>query len=286
MNFNLKISLLTVTSIIGGTFINTTAVQAATLAQSSTFLNLNNFSILPRNPDVDSNLKDIAFSGTSGIANANSNGLAAFIFDDTFQFISQNFASRASGTGVNYFAFSQAESSIASILNINANETLTFDFTASLNISNLIEGFGSESISNFAGLSFFLIDNNTNNTLGFFRAIGNLDTNLANNIDNDVLFAQGSNSNVSFSGTRIASFGGNNEFGQINLTGSFQQFFANPTQVRLVTSTLDRSCAQGRQTSDPCTKIPEPNSTVALILGLISLSFFKRSTLNKLVSKY
>ncbi len=286
MDFNLKVSLLTVTSIISGTLINITKVEAATLAQSTSFLNLNNFSILPQDPDADSDLENIAFSGKNGTANANSNGIAAFIFDNTNQFIRQDFASRVSGLGVDYFAFSQASSSIESLLNINANETLSFNFTASLNISSLIEDFGSESISNFGGLSFFLIDNNTNNTLGFFRAIGNLDTNLANGIDNDVLFAQGSNSNVGFTGTRIASFGGNNEFGQINVTGSFRQFFANPTQVRLVTSSLDRSCAQGRQTNDPCTKIPEPNSTVALILGFIGLSFFSRLTPNRSVNKY
>ncbi len=274
MKFYLRLSLLIATSIISGTSIDNTAVQAATFAQANTFLNLNNFSILPQNPDTDSDLDTIAFSG-NGIANANADGRSAFIFDDTNQFINQNFNSNVSGAGVDYFAFGQASSSIDSILEINANETLSFDFTASLNISSLVEGFENESISNFGGLSFFLIDNNTNNTLGFFRAIGNLDTNLADGIDNDVLFARGS-SNVGFTGTRTTSFGGNNESGQINVSGAFQQFFANSTQVRLVTSTLDRSCSQGRQTTDPCTKIPEPSSTFALIFGFIGFNFFSR----------
>ena len=284
MKLYLKLSLLAATSIIIGTLINNTPVQAATFAQSNTFLNLKNFSILPQNPKSDSDLDTIAISG-KGIAKANADGVSAFIFDDTNQFINQNFDSSVSGAGVDYFAFSRSSSSIDSILEINANETLNFDFTASLNISSLIEGLGNESISNFGGLSFFVIDNNTNNTLGFFRAIGDLYTNLAGGIDRDVLFAQGS-SNVSFTGTRTTSFGGNNESGKINVAGSFQQFFANSTQVKLVTRTLNRSCSQGRQTSDPCTKVPEPNSTFALIFGFIGLNFLSRLAKNKSVHNH
>ncbi|VEP16981.1 conserved hypothetical protein [Hyella patelloides LEGE 07179] len=276
---SVRFVLLTTTSIIGGIFAGEITAQAATFSNSETSLSIDEFSILPQDPDGDSFRDAIAFTGNDdSVANANGDGTLAFVIEENDASLDLDFTSDASGDGSNYFGLGQSDSFASSIFFVDSNETLSFDFAVSLALENSVNSDLDGSVNTFSGVSFALFDDLNDTFLGELRAIGNLDTNLADGIDNDTIFAT-SNLNPaidSFDDEQI--FGGNQEFASLDVTGSIQQTFTEPTQVRLQANTFNVSCTQAPQTSNPCvrTAVPESNNIVGLILGFIGIGLFYR----------
>lgn len=286
----LKFVLLTSTSIINCMVAGELPVQAATFANSNSLLRIDEFKILPQNPDADSDRDAIAFTGNDeSIVNADGDGTLSFVIDENNTFLDLNFNSNASGEGTDYLGVGFSSSSASSTFLVDANETLSFDFTVSLALESIVDNALDGSINNFSGVSFALFDDLNDTFLGEFRAIGNLDTNLADSIDNDTITAS---SNLNF---EIASFddeqlfGGNEESATIDITGNIQQTFTTPTQVRLEANTFNRSCTQAPQTNDPCqrTAVPESNNAIGLILTCLGVGLFynKRTGKNLGVAK-
>ena len=282
----LKAVLIT-TSILGCTFVRLPA-EAATFADSEASLRIEEFSILPQDSNADSARNALAFTGNNdSVANSNADGILEFVVDRDNTFLNLDFASDASGNGSNYFSIGQNDAFASSTFFVDRNEVLIFDFTVSLTLENIIDDELNGSINTFSGVSFALFDDTNNIFIGDFRAIGNLDTNLADGINNDTIFAE-SNLNFTidtFNDEQIfegdlaeASQDSDREFTSIDLTGSIQQSFTVPTQVSLQASLFNLSCTQAPQTSDPCTKtaVPESNNAVGLLLSFLGISLFHK----------
>ena len=276
-------AVLTITSIFCCTFVSIPA-KAATFAYSEASLRIEEFSILPQNPNADSARNALAFTGDNdSVANSNADGTLEFVVDRDNTFFSLDFASDASGNGSNYYSIGQNDAFASSTFSVDRNEVLSFDFAVSLALENIIDDELNGSINTFSGVSFALFDDTNNIFIGDFRAIGNLDTNLADGIDNDTIFAESNlnftvdtfNDEQIFKGDLVASVA-EREFASIDLTGSIQQSFTVPTQVSLQASLFNLSCTQAPQTSDPCTKtaVSESNNVIGLLLSILGISLF------------
>jgi hypothetical protein len=280
---SLKLVLATTASIASCMVAGELPSNAATLANSEALLRIDEFNILPENPDADSNRDAIAFTeNDDSIANANGDGTLAFVIEESNQsntFLDLVFNSNASGEGSDFFALGVSSSVVNSTFLVNSNEILSFDFTVSLALESIVDSVLDGSTKNFSSVSFALFDDLNDTFLGEFRAIGNLDTNLANGIDNDTIFA---NSNLNFNITSFDDekfFAGNRELASIDITGNIQQTFTDSTQVRLEARTFNLSCTQSSQTENPCIKttVTESNHVIGLILTCLGMGvFFER----------
>ncbi|MDJ0744746.1 MAG: hypothetical protein QNJ32_15480 [Xenococcaceae cyanobacterium MO_167.B27] len=275
MKLSFKIALVTASSLISCTLWGELPTQAATFAEAFAFIRLSDFSLTPQNPDADSIRDSIAFTGSEdSTVDANADGTLSFIIDENNDtVIDLDFQTDVTGDGDNYFGVGDAFSFTSSSFLIAENETLSFDFEVDLFLRNIVDSVEDGSVSNFSGVRFSLLDNSDDSFLGGFLAQGNLTTNLLD-FDNDFLFADATD-NVRFDGSGDPGFGGNQEFGAINLSGNFSQTFTTDTEVRLEVSSLNLTCSQATQTNDPCTKVPEPNSILTLIVGFIGLGLWK-----------
>lgn len=268
-------TVLTTTAILGCTFIRLPA-EAATFAHSEGSLIIEEFSVLPQVSNADSERDAIVFTGNSdSVADSNADGILEFIIEEDNTFLSLDFASDASGNGTNYFGVGQNDAFASSTFSMDSNEVLSFDFAVSLALENIIDDELNGSINTFSGVSFALFDDENDLFLGEFRAIGNIDTNLADGINNDTIFAE-SNLNLTidtFDNEQM--FEGDREYASIDLTGSVRQIVV-PTQVRLEASIFTLSCTQTPQTSDPCIKtaVPESDNAVGLLLSFLGISLF------------
>ncbi len=271
-----RVFLVTTTSVISTLFVANLPAKAATFSFSETFFTLENFSISPQNPSVDSRTNAVAVSRDEiDIADAKAEGTVTFQADSPSAFLNADFFSYAFGEGSNFFSFGESSSFSLGTLAIDAEQILSFDFTLSLFSFNDVDSLLDGGVSTSSAVSFFLFDDATNDVLGDFTAINNVDTNLAEGINNDFTIVDGS-SNVDFDGFSDENFGGNLEFSDLFLTGSYTQFFDSPTDVRLEVLTLNRSCVQAAPTTDPCTRVPEPSNTISLLLGFLGLGLVSR----------
>ncbi|AFZ36092.1 hypothetical protein Sta7437_2561 [Stanieria cyanosphaera PCC 7437] len=273
-----KTCLLTIIS-LGSTFVGTLSVQAATFSSAQNSLFLNNFNISPFNPTAQSERNAVAISGdATAIVNSNADGIQNFVIDNQninspVAFLNTNFQTNATGEGLKYFGQATTFSEATGNFFIAANQVLSFDFQLSLNINNAVDSWLDGSVATFSGISFSLFDSANEGFLGGVRVLGNLTTNLAQDFNNDFLDPRAT-SNISITNFFIDnSFGNNQEFGQIIVAGRYQNFFANPTQVKLVATTSNQSCIQAPKTINPCQKVPESDNTVALIVGFLGLGF-------------
>lgn len=273
-----QISLVATTSLVSSLFIANKPALAATFSFSETILELNNFSVSPQNPFADSSTKAVAISGGNGdVVQANAEGSLFFEADSDSAFINTDLYTDVSGEGDDFFGFGESSSLAIGSFSIDPNQILSFDFNLNLYAFNEVDRLLNSSVSTFSGVEFLLFDDITNNLIGDFTAITNLDTNLAENINNDFISVEGSE-NVFFEGSSVEDFEGNIESAELFLEGSFEQFFNNTTQVRLEVASLNRSCVQAPLTDDPCTKVPEPDNAIILILGFLGLGLVSRLT--------
>ena len=277
-----QFSLITIASFIS-CFVELLPSNAATFSNSEASLLLDNFNILPQNPNADSNREAIASGNQFSIADASGDGTLAFINDKDNAFLKSDFNSSASGNGSNYYSLGASDSLISSTFLVEENDTLSFDFLVSLKLKNKVDSEFDGSVTTYTEVSFSLFDNLTNAFLGDLAAVGNINTNLANNINNDTIFAT---SNLNFTIDSLVeekSFTENKEFANLDIAGSIQQTFTTATQVRLQASTFNLSCTQSIQNSDPCIKttVPESSNVLTLTIGFLGISAFYIRRINK-----
>lgn len=254
--------------------------EAANFARSEASLKIK-FDTLPQNPNADSERNAIAFTGNNNsVADSNADGTLEFITEPNNAVLSLDFASDASGNGTNYFSVGENNAFASNTFAVDSNE-LSFDFAISLALKTISDRQLNSSINTFSEVSFALFDNTNDLFIGEFLTVGNLDTNLADGIDNDLIFAE---SNLNFtidSFNREQSSEGDIEFATIDIIGSIQQDVA-PTQLSLQANLYNISCIQAPQTSDPCQKtvVTEANNTVGLILSFLGISLFYKKRNN------
>ncbi|MGK7938372.1 MAG: hypothetical protein AB4206_21615 [Xenococcaceae cyanobacterium] len=281
-----RVFLVTTTSVISTLFVANLPAKAATFSVSETVFTLDNFSTSPQNPSVESIANTVAVSRDEiDIAEANAEGTVTFEADSDFAFLNADFSSDAFGGGSNFFSFGESSSFAVGTFALDAEQILSFDFALSLVNFNDIDSLLDGGVSTLSGVYFSLFDNITDDVLGDFIAVSNVETNLAEGRNNDFTFVDGS-SNVEFEGFSDENFEGNSEFSALFLTGSYLQFFDSPTEVRLEVGTLNRSCVQASPTTDPCPRVPEPSNTLALLFGFLGLGLVSRLVKSESNSSY
>jgi hypothetical protein len=282
-----KFYLLTTIS-VGSTFFGGLSAQAATFSSARNSLIITNFNVLPFNPTAQSDRNAIAISGEpTAVVNSNADGIQNLVIDNRdvnnpIAFLATNFQTDATGEGLKYFGRGITFTEATTNFSLAANQILSFDFQLSLDIKSEVDSLLDGSVSTFSGISFSLFDPANEGFLGAVRVVGSLTTNLAQGLNNDsldpIVFPDPRGTSK-FTITNFFidnSFGTDREFAQITLVGKYQNFFDSPTQVRLVASTLNQSCVQAPKTTDPCQKIPESDSNLALIFGSLGLGLFSR----------
>jgi hypothetical protein len=160
----------------------------------------------------------------------------------------------AFGEGVSYQGSADGISLALGNFSVQANEYLTFDFTASLNLEASIDTLQSESASAMGNLTFSLIDSTTQFVYDSFSILSNLTTPG----DSDGLEYQTSG-NISLTNKSTeTSFGGTQESAKASVQGSLQHLFTSPTNLTLVAVTTN-------QASVASVKTPESSSALALL---------------------
>lgn len=275
-----KFGLIAVASCFG-CVVESLPSNAATFSNSEASLLINNFNVLPQNSNADSNREAIAFTGNKlSLADASGDGTLAFTNNQDNAFLQSDFNSSALGDGSNYYSLGTSDSLINSIFLVDANDTLSFDFAIYLALENEVDREFDGSVTTYTEISFSLFDDSTNSFLGELAAVGNIDTNLANNINNDLIFATSNLDPIVDFLSEEKSFDANREFANLEIVGNIQQTFNIATQVRLEANTFNISCTQSIQSSDPCVKttVPEPNNVLTLIIGFLGIiPFYKRT---------
>ncbi|MGF1479984.1 MAG: hypothetical protein ACFB4I_10900 [Cyanophyceae cyanobacterium] len=247
--------------------------QAATLSLSQTFLGLS-FNQSPLSNETTDNITQIAVSGSEiSQVNPRVSGGVDFVVDEAQTFTQIRFQNQVAGEGDRYFGLSQASGQSVGEFFIEADQVFSFDFLANLTLSNTVSDSLTDSVTTISNLSFSLVDTFAQN-IGNFQLLGNLETNLLNE-DDDFLDVD-RNGNIVFtnSPTPLITEQANQESVSITFSGTFQQRFEQPTQLRLTASTMNKTCAQAPQAEDACVKVPEQSSIWALLgfvgVGLLS----------------
>ena len=271
-----QLSLLTATSLVSSCLVTNLPAKAATFSLSESVLVIDNFSISPLNPSVESSSKTVAASGGNlDSADAHADVNTIFQADSDSSFLNTNLFSDAFGEEKRFFGIGESSSFAVGNFLIEANRTLSFDFVTTLAIFNQVDRPLDASASSFSGVNFLLLDEYNDSVLADFTAISNVDTNLAKDKDDDFILVDSSN-NVALYGSKYEDFGGNIELAELFLEGSFEQFFESDTEVRLEVAAYSNSCVQAPLTKDPCTKVPEPDNTATLLLGFLGLGLVSK----------
>ena len=270
-----KLSFLTATSIASSFLIINLPVKAANLSFAESILLIDYFNISPQNPSVESNSQTVTFSRNEfDFVETNAEVDTIFEADSDAALLNTNWFSEALGEGNSFFGFGESSSLAVGNFAIDAGHTLSFNFLTSLYIFNQVDSPLGGSASSFSSVHFSVRDEHKNSVLGEFTAISSVNTNLAEDIGQDPILID--SSNVSFGGSKYEYFGEDIELAELFLHGSFEQFFAYATTVRLEAATFSRSCVQAPLTNDPCPKVPEPNNNITLLLGFLGLGLVSK----------
>jgi len=267
------------TSALSSNLVITPTSYATTTSLSELNFDLKDFNQIPLENNNSNAGDNIAISGNkTSTVTAKFDGGLDFVVNNSTNFITGDSQSQAFGEGTKYFGISPLSSQALGNYSLGGNESFSFEFEATLKINNSVTTPDTGSIHTLAGASFFLVDSKTQDTLDFFRVVGDVKTNLLggeNTTNQDILFREGS-SNVSFIQAQAdKSFGGLTESAQANVTGSFNRFFDTPTDFTLYVNTINRSCVQTPVVANPCVQIPEPSTIGALACGVVWLGILR-----------
>lgn len=271
-----RLSLFT-TSIISYFFVTNLPAKAATFSFSEPILVINNFSVSPQNPSVESHSITVTSSRDElDLAKAKAEVNTTFQADSDSAFLNTNLFSDAYGAENRFFGLGESSSLAVGKFAIDAGHILSFNFVTALTIFNQVDSPLEGSASGFSSVNFLVKDDYDNSVLADFTAIGSVNTNVKDNVNEDFILVD--SNNVSFAGSKYEDFAEQIELAELFVQGSFAQSFPQATNVRLEVAVLSRSCVQASITKDPCTKVPESDSTITLIFGCLGLGLVSKFT--------
>jgi hypothetical protein len=238
--------------------------QAATINNSSLLsIALDNFNQIPNTLGLEKKIKTTTVADI-GVVESDFNIDSQFSAEPSV-FAFSNIQSTVSGTGSVYSAKTSIASTLLGGFSVAAGESLRFNFSALLALENSTDSFLDGSASTFGGLNLFLQDGLTRSNL--FKLSVGVNTNPVGKLAQDIFQAQLS-PNITLTGFNQSTvLGGMDESVQIFVSGTFEQYFAQDTQVILGIAT--KSCNYGSNIVDVCQKVPEPDNQFALLLGII-----------------
>jgi hypothetical protein len=259
-----KCFLAVATSAIASSLIAIAPSQAATLSSSRASFKLDNFSISPQEVSTFSNTNTNAVSLTGkGKSQSDAKANANFISDLTNTkntFATNNSFSEVSGEGKDYFALGEGFAQVNGLsFLVGEGETLSFDFQGLLNLETSIDNPEIENATADGSIFFAIFDQESGETLDFFKVAGNIST--PNNQDN---FNIESSQNIFFNPngkSTTTNFGGNQESAQANIGGFYSRKFTQSKTLGLVEFKSTRSRVS----------VPEPENAYFVFLGGFTL---------------
>jgi len=263
MNFQtLRFLVVWFSPLVASSVVAISPAQAATLALSESGIEFSNFNLDASSTSTTTNTNAETFS-TNGTVVSVATANAVFIEKPAGGI---NVASnQVVGDGEEYSGLANSVSTVAGSFLVQ--HSLSFNFTALLNLATAIDDASRESASALGGIAFQLLDAQQNvlDTFGLFGQVG-----TPGHAD---LFEQFVSCAIALSPTSTVdkSFGGQNEFIQAAFQGTYQRTFNfdTPTMVTLVE-------VQGNQAN--VAAVPEPTTLLGIgLAGAIGAVLKRRS---------
>ncbi|MGB3654347.1 MAG: hypothetical protein WBA41_24495, partial [Rivularia sp. (in: cyanobacteria)] len=240
--------LLVLTTPVLASFVSISPSRAATFAFSQGNALFSEFSQSPSNVATDTDTETLAIGG---MVQAMAEAEAIFLVEPAVAFNSS--LSKTFGESQDYLGVAESEASVIGNFDIEANTKFSFDFISNLELATSIDNPPKESARASGDISFALVDTQNNDVLDFFNLVGNIVTES----DDDFVALQKSDNVILSQAFGAPGFGGLQEFLAVSIEGSLQRYFADKTTVALVEVKRNRAEV----------KVPEPSSTVALLLA-------------------
>jgi hypothetical protein len=283
-----KPSWLLMASVTSGVLAIATPSQAASLAFSESLLEVVfNQEFIGSETDTDADTVVIAEDGEV-IADAFAD---AIIFNDAADADACLFDLGAPGAcnvafsevtgddGNNYFGTGESTAEVIGDFFVASGNNFSFDFIASLLLETEIDRPNVESAQATGEVSFAIFGGSQANSLSLldtFTLAGQLST-LG---EDDSLTEPQISSTFAFDTFFDTSFGGQNEFVDALVEGSYRRTFDSDTYLQLVEVKTSSACVTTAASGKDCTQsVPEPTSMLALLaplLGLAGISLKKR----------
>ena len=248
--FGLLKKFLVVATPILASFVSISPSRAATFAYSQGKVLFSEFSQSASNVAVDVDANTLAIS-EGGMVAAMAKAEAIFLIEPAVAFNSS--LSEAFGESQDYLGIAESEASVIGNFDIEANTKFSFDFISNLELATSIDNPPKESARASGDISYALVDTQSNDVLEFLNLVGNIVTES----DDDFVALQKSDNVILSQAFGAPGFGGLQEFLAVSIEGSLQRYFADKTTVALVEVKRNRAEV----------KVPEPSSTVALLLA-------------------
>jgi len=158
-----------------------------------------------------------------------------------------------------YLGTAQSEVTLQGVFDIEAGSNFSFDFFGNLALETSIDNPFQESARASGDVLFALIDTSNNQTLDFFSLEGNVNTPG----DNDFIVYNKSENVFLQDNVTITDFdfGGNEEFAEAIIFGSYKRYFATDTTLALVEVKRTKAVAS----------VPEPSTSPALFIATLTL---------------
>ncbi len=257
----MKLFFAAFSSITLGSLLTALPGEAATFSSSiGNVLIRYNQSALDFQTGVDTDTFSVAGADSSNGAIAEAD--ATFSNESFFSANSTN--SEAFGQNRNYFGIANSTASVLGNFWVEAGQSFSFDFFASLDLLTQVDDAVHEYAEALGSISFFLEADNFSNPIAFFRFSGGLRTTGTDFVSLD--FSE--NFAINDSSSIVFNSGGTSEVISGLILGSFEQTFASRTQLRLVEVKNNTALA----------KAPEPGSAIAFLVfgGLTGVTALKQ----------
>lgn len=243
----LKKFLLT-TPVISISVLFNTPAEAATFAFSKGNLLFSEFSQSPSNVATDTDTLTIEEGSGRAIATSE----AEFIVKPARA--ANSSLSAALSRNSSFLGIAESEASVIGNFDIKADTNFSFDFSSNLELATSIDNPPQENATASGSIFFELIDIENGDTLEFFNLTGNITTDG----DNDFVAFQKSDNLILSETFSAPGFGDLQEFLTVSVEGSFENYFANATNLALV---------EVKQNRVKVVKTPESSNKLALLLA-------------------
>jgi hypothetical protein len=228
--------------------------QAAGFASSSGGAEFNNLNQIPQSTGSQTTTDAFVISGDgAAIATAYANALLSVNPPTGFNLS----VSQALGTGNNYLAKAQSQTSIIGSFVVDAGQNLTFDFTSFLNLQTQVDNTSSDYAFASGIVSLLLFEDNNPQPLDFFTLASNIVADASTN------FIELDNSNNFTINSVINQLPNDINNKSVTVQGSFSSSFSTTTSLYLVEVTNNLTVVQS---------VPESGNTLGLVcVGIIGV---------------
>ncbi len=257
----LKKTLLLFAPCLAISMVTISPSKAATLAGSEGNFLFTGFSQNPAtvSSDIDLNVTATAISESAKLS-TEADADAVFVVEPALGY---NVSSTSAlGEVGDYLGTAESEATIQGVFDITADTNFKFDFFGDLTLDTSIDDPSVENARASGDILFTLVDISNNQTIDYFGLVGNLNTLGGND------FIAYDNSEYvlidPYATTTDYDFGGNQEYAEAYIVGSYERYFANNTTLALVE-------VKRNKVEISAVPEPEPSANPALFIATLTL---------------